>query len=177
LGSALERRGLGGSATLGSAMGNLFTQGQRDYGQFARQLALEGPREQERRLLLLQGLLPGGTQEALAVSGGLGNLSQMFGQQAALGGQALGQFGQNLGYFGAMQRNPYASPDGTPAPPATAYGGFGLPTLTSPQFRPTIGYPDPWAGLDYTGGQDYADIIGNDINRGARAVPYWMRGG
>jgi hypothetical protein len=100
----LGRRGLAGSSIDATARAALLADAGRNRDSFARQLAINAPMEQERRLGLLASLLNPALQQGPAAANVFGNQQAQFGQQAGQAGAALGGSIQNFMQYDMMRR-------------------------------------------------------------------------
>lgn len=114
----LGQRGLA-DASIGAALGRNAALGQQQYGQFRRQLAIQAPQEQERRMAALQGLIGMGFGQGGAASAGYGQQAGVYGNQANQAYNAIGGIAQNWQQQNALQN--YMNQYGVN--PAGGYGG------------------------------------------------------
>jgi hypothetical protein len=83
---------------MGANLARLAGQGQQEYGQFRRGLAINAGQEQERRLAALQNLISQGFGQGSQAAAGYGQQAGMYGQQANQNYSDLGSLFQNYQY-------------------------------------------------------------------------------
>jgi hypothetical protein len=129
-----NRQGLTEGAQ-GANLARLAGQGQQQYSQFARQLAIDAPRERERKMQQLLALMGQGFGQGSQAAAGYGQQAGMYGQQASQSYGDLGNIIQQHQYqnmFNKLQ-NPAQAP---------VDRGFTGPTSKAPWAQP--GYQSNW---------------------------------
>jgi hypothetical protein len=105
-----QRSGLNEGA-MGAGLARLAGQGQQDYGQFRRGLAIQAGQEQERRMQALQQLIAQGFGQGSQAVAGYGQQAGMYGQQAQSAFGGLGNIIQQMEYMKMLRNLPSGGVD------------------------------------------------------------------